>query len=422
MPKYDLIVVGAGIVGLTSALYIKKNNPDLSILVVDKAQTYGQGNTARSAAGFRDLFTSPINFNLSHSTIGFYRHIQEETGFNLGMQFVGYLFLLPRKNRLDEQLQNIGNKTKLRYFDGDQISKVDGINLEPSKEMSELLGLEKIDHAVLGENCGIIEPDLVCSYYYNELRSLGVEFSFSTEVTALRLEPENPLNFPGEPFLWQKKRIGSIATSRGDMVSDQYLLATDVWTTALTDPLGVDSHVRPKKREIFQVSGDIAQKILHTSGFNNQSILPFTIMPHYGVYLRPAPKENSLWVGVADDIGRDFSFEEQPEAREEYYQNNLRQVLEAYWNRYDSTRLTSMWAGYYCYNTIDKAPYIYRSMNVTIADGTSGSGILKGDSIGRYVAAVYAGKKEAKLYGDVSVDSSLLGIEGRNVPVEKIIL
>ena len=57
---FDVAVIGAGIVGLTSAYYIKKNNPDVNIVAIDKAPTYAQGNTARSAAGFRDMFSSEV--------------------------------------------------------------------------------------------------------------------------------------------------------------------------------------------------------------------------------------------------------------------------------------------------------------------------------------------------------------------------
>ncbi|MCL4332760.1 MAG: FAD-binding oxidoreductase, partial [Candidatus Thermoplasmatota archaeon] len=78
--KYDVVVIGAGIVGLTSAYHIKKNNPDVAIAVVDRAPTYGQGNTAKSAAGFRDVFTSDVNFKLSNGSISFYREIQETVG------------------------------------------------------------------------------------------------------------------------------------------------------------------------------------------------------------------------------------------------------------------------------------------------------------------------------------------------------
>ena len=83
MEKHDIIVVGAGISGLSTAYHLKQHNRDLDMLIVDKAQGYGQGNTGRSAAGFRDMFSSRINHLLSSSSISFYKYIQEEMHHDL---------------------------------------------------------------------------------------------------------------------------------------------------------------------------------------------------------------------------------------------------------------------------------------------------------------------------------------------------
>ncbi|MCL4444325.1 MAG: FAD-binding oxidoreductase, partial [Candidatus Thermoplasmatota archaeon] len=92
--KYDVIIVGAGIIGLSTAYHIKNESRDLRILVVEKAPSYAQGNTGKSAAGFRDMFSSEINFKLSSSTVNFYKHVQQHLGYDIGMNFVGYLFLM----------------------------------------------------------------------------------------------------------------------------------------------------------------------------------------------------------------------------------------------------------------------------------------------------------------------------------------
>lgn len=65
MAEYDAVVVGAGLLGLSTAYYIKKMNPTNRILVVDKMGAAGQGNTAKSAAMFRSFFYSRTNvYNL----------------------------------------------------------------------------------------------------------------------------------------------------------------------------------------------------------------------------------------------------------------------------------------------------------------------------------------------------------------------
>ncbi|MEM0156410.1 MAG: FAD-binding oxidoreductase [Thermoplasmataceae archaeon] len=420
--SYDVIVVGAGIVGLSTAYHIKRQGGNLRILVMDKAPTFAQGNTGKSAAGFRDLFSSETNFKLSSSTIDFYRHVQAEMGYDLGMNFSGYLFLMSEEKAKSGIVEEFSKITRIRVLDKDELSGIPNLKLVPSKDEKDMMGLENAETGVLGLNCGIIEPDLVARFYFEECRKMGVEFSFSTKVEKILLEPVNPLNFPGEPFYWQKKKITAVDTSIGTFRADTFIIATDVWTTQLLDPLGIDSHVRPKKRQIFTLGGkEVEDMVLHSS-INSDGIMPFTILPSHGVYLRPAPKERSLWIGLADDLGRDFSFTEDPQPEPDFYSYNMAQVLAAYLPVVSTSRTTSSWAGYYSYSTTDMNPYIFRELNLVVSTGTSGSGILKGDAIGRYTAAVFFGSDRVKLYGGKDISSQILGVERRNVEREKFIL
>lgn len=419
---FDVAIIGAGIVGLTSAYHIKKNNPDVDIVVIDKAPTYAQGNTARSAAGFRDMFSSNMNFSLSNSTIGFYRHVQEDLGHDLGMNFVGYLFLANNDDPRLKVLEKVSKRSKVRTIGEDVLAKYDFLRTKLDDDTKVLMGLKDIDIGILGENCGTIEPELVADFYYNSALRLGVKFLFNTEVRQFHLEPVDPLDYPGEPFLWQKKELRKLETNNGDIHADIFISCTDVWTTGLLDPTGIDSHIRPKKRQVFQISGPSVENILYGWDQNPDGVLPFTILPSYGVYMRPAPKAKSLWVGTADDYSRDYSFSEEPEAESSYYENSIAQVIHAYFPTMTYPKVTGMWAGYYAYNTIDGTPYIFRDLNIIVASGTSGSGILKGDSIGRIVEAVYSGKEYANLYGKRKFKASSLGINNREVEKEEFII
>ena len=420
--RFDVAIIGAGIVGLTSAYYLKKNNPDLNLVVIDKAPTYAQGNTARSAAGFRDMFSSDLNFSLSNSTIGFYRHVQEDLKNDLGMNFVGYLFLMNEQDPRLRILEEISTKAELQKLDIDALSHYDFLRTKLDDESRQIMNLKDIDVGVLGKNCGTIEPELVADFYYNSALRLGVQFMFNTYVKEFRLQPVDPMDYPGEPFLWQKKHLKYLETNNGNIEADVYIAATDVWTTGLLDPTGIDSHIRPKKRQVFQISGPTVEKVLYGWDRNDSGVLPFTILPSFGVYLRPAPKYKSFWVGTADDYNRDYSFIEEPEAEKSYYENSLAQVIQAYFPTLSYPKVTGMWAGYYAYNTLDGTPYIFRDLNIIVATGTSGSGILKGDSIGRIVEAVYSGREYAELHGGRKFKVSTLGLKEREVDGEEFII
>ena len=155
---------------------------------------------------------------------------------------------------------------------------------------------------------------------------------------------------------------------------------------------------------------------------NSDGVLPFTIVPSSGVYIRPAPRFRSLWLGVADDYSRDFSFTENPEAERSFYDYSVSQIITSYFPSLTEQKVTGMWAGYYSYNTVDKTPYIFRDLNIIVATGTSGSGILKGDAIGRVVSALYSGKETARLYGGQEIKVESLGVHNRSAASENLVL
>ncbi len=421
MENYDLIVVGAGITGLSAIYHLKKENPDMKICLVEKEATYAQGNTGKSASAFRDLFISDLNYKLTSSSISFYKHIQEDLGFNLGMNFCGYLFLMDKNSLDSDSVSKVRKMADTEILDRSQISDL-GINCTPDPEVAQIMGLKNIDAGLLGKNCGIIEPDLIASYYNQEIEKMDVDIKYNTKVEKLNLEPVKKLVYPGEPFVWQDKTIASIETNRGQMKAENYLLATDVWTTELLDPIGIDSHIRPKKRQIFQVSGDKIKTMVNKSYKNEAGTFPFTIFPKPWIYIRPEPKSQSFWTTVTDDIGRSFSLEDDPQPEIDFYNKNVLLVAQEYIPAFKEAKVTSSWAGYYSYNTIDGNYYIFNELNIAVATGSSGSGIMKGDAAGRIISALISGKEKATLYDGKSIVISDLGIKDRKSPIEELII
>jgi len=90
------MVIGAGILGLSCAYHLKINNPNKSVLVVDRFGDVAQGNTARSDAMFRNTFTSQDNQILSDTSIDFYLNIQK-SGVDLGIKNTGYLWVMSER-------------------------------------------------------------------------------------------------------------------------------------------------------------------------------------------------------------------------------------------------------------------------------------------------------------------------------------
>ncbi|KSW12095.1 hypothetical protein CF15_04815 [Pyrodictium occultum] len=425
MTRVDVLVVGAGIIGLSSAFHVKRLCPSCRVLLVEKHPGPGHGDTGRSAAAFRAFFTSRTNMALAASSIAFYREVQEREGFDLGMRFTGYLFLLTEEQHqalapVLEELRRRG--LGYRVYSPEELEELLGLRTRPGGEEAELMQLPGIDVGVLAENAGIIRPERLVEYYSRRIGEMGVEALYNTRVEKILVEPEQPLGVPGEPLPWQKARVVGAATSRGEIRADVTIVAGGAETPFLLDPVGVDIHAKPKKRQVFVIRADRPElrRLLHAEGFNSLGLAPFILLPK-GVYIRPAPEDNAFWVGASDHLGRPFSWEPDPQPEEHFYEYGIYPVLHNYLPAFENARPSSAWAGFYDIS-IDGQPVVLSEPGLVAAAGTSGSGIMKADAVGRIAASLALGKKRAALYGGEEVDASILGTRSRRVEEERLVI
>jgi glycine/D-amino acid oxidase-like deaminating enzyme len=421
MKKYDIIIIGAGITGLASAYHIKKMDENLKIAVLEKKLAFCQGNTSKSAAAFRNLFSSDVNRKITQSTIEFYKHVQMDEGIDLGMHFNGYLFLGNKDFIYNPTFNNFVEEGIARYVSETELKNI-GIRTQLTAEEKKIMSLPDIEGGLLGLNCGILAPEKICEFYGKELRRMGVEFFFGTEVRPPSLQPEEPLNYPGEPFVWQKSSLKAIITNRGEFEATDFIFCTDIWTDLLLDGTGIDGHTRGKKRQVFQISGPEVEKLLRKGLTGGENLMPLTVLPAYEIVLRPDPEGRSLWITIADEYNRNFSISEEPEAEPDFYEKNLFPLITSYLPQLKGSKITSMWAGYYAYNTIDKTHYVFREKNIIVATGSSGSGIMKADAIGRIVASLRSGKDRTELFNNSSINTSDLSVHKRKVKEEEIVI
>ena len=66
-------------------------------------------------------------------------------------------------------------------------------------------------------------------------------------------------------------------------------------------------------------------------------------------------------------------------------------------------------------------PYIFNDINIIAVSGSTGGGIMKGDSIGRIVAARYDRKKTTTLYGGNKITNTYNG-KYRKTKIEDMVL
>ena len=430
----DVLVVGAGIMGIASAYHLKKNNPEKDVLVMDRYGAPGQGNTGRSNAMFRNTFSSRDNQVLSNASIDFFLHVQDEKRVDIGLQKIGYLWLMSEAqlSKSEPYLRTMErNGVEIRRNTRDELKRLlPGMETAfGSNEEAELMSLPDVYGGVFGVKCGRLDPDKLVRFYAQEFARLGGRLALGTDASSLVVGPSNRLGIEGEPFVWQGHRVEGVSTPSGSIRAETVVLAGGAWENELLEPIGIECHVKAKKRQLFsvQAAGGQLEALLRTKGFNPLGLLPLVILPKSGVHFKPVSEEGVFWIACEDEVNRPFidlpdHDLERYQAEGGYYEKGVFPILASYFPGFRGSKVKAMWAGLYAYNTIDSTPFAFRDENLIVVGGDSGSGIMKGDSLGRIVDALYREEDEALLYGEVPYRTAKIGFENRDVEREEWVI
>ncbi|MCI4447515.1 MAG: FAD-binding oxidoreductase, partial [Pyrobaculum sp.] len=354
---------------------------------------------------FRTIFTSWINRVLAKTSVDFYREVQRG-GVDLGMEFVGYLFLVPRENaalmqKAAEELKEMGVSVDIY----ERLEMPIRFRVSDDEEAREM-GLSDVAFGFLVRDAGIMDPEKLVKYYYEVYTREGGEVMFGTKVESVVFSPKKPLGIPGEPFPWQEVKAAGVETSAGVIETRNVIFATGAWTERLMDAMGFGLPLKPRKRQVFVLRATGELEDLLKSGVGGGAHSPMIILPR-GIYLRPEPREGAYWIGVSDR--RPFRLEEPPEPEEQLWRFGIYPVLTKYVPAFEGRTPQNAWAGHYDENVVDYQPVVDRlAEGLYVAAGTSGSGIMKADAIGRIAASLALGREKAELYGGTVVESNIL--------------
>ena len=212
------------------------------------------------------MFSSPINRSLSQGSIAFYKKLQNRA-FPLGLKNIGYLWLM-RSSQIAHLQPALTDMAR---------AGVHYTMLTRQELVSGLAGLNAgdIGGGILGLNCGILNPNQLTWYYEQQSRTLGARLVNNLEVTGFTRNRHG--------------RIEGIIAGQRHITAETIIIATGAWLSSTLAPAGLEVPVTPKKRQLFAVSARQQPliRLFHTSGFNDQNLLPLTILPD-GVYIRPS--------------------------------------------------------------------------------------------------------------------------------------
>ena len=225
MLKYDVIIIGAGSVGVPTAMSLAEAG--IRTLVLDRLPSVGQGSNKAAIGGIRATHSDFSKIRVCLKSIEIFSTWQEKYGDDIGWYQGGYTFVAYREREerilkgLIETQQQYG--LNIHWLDKDEL-----LERVPALNPVGLRG------GTFSPGDGHASPLLALHAFYNRAKKLGAEFHFNEPVTDILVE---------------RRRVRGVQTPQGTYGTDFVINAAGAWARPVAQMAGLDVPVTPDCHE-----------------------------------------------------------------------------------------------------------------------------------------------------------------------------
>lgn len=224
-PVFDVIIAGAGSIGVPTAYYLAKSG--YKVLVLDPLASTGQGSNKHAIGGVRATHTNLAKINISKKSIEILSNWQAEHGENIEWRSGGYSFVAydePTKQTLLDIVRfQQGLNLNIRWLEKDDI-----LALAPDLNPNGLLG------STYAPEDGYASPLKVSYSFYRLAVEAGAVFRFAEGVIGIQQN---------------RGRVEGVVTPKGNYACKYFIDAAGSWSAEIGKMIGVDVPVRPDAHE-----------------------------------------------------------------------------------------------------------------------------------------------------------------------------
>ncbi|MBF7082524.1 FAD-binding oxidoreductase [Desulfallas sp. Bu1-1] len=174
----DVVVIGAGVIGLSTAYHLTRKNKNLRIIVVEKEKFHGAGSTAQCTGGIRHQFTNPLNIQLTQISYPYFLRFAAEMQYPIYFRKRGYLFVTTQESRM-QSLAEIVHQLESRDIPAELIDPEEIASRYPFIKTGDLLGGSYCPLDAYADPYGVMEG------YYRQCRRMNVEVICNTGVESI---------------------------------------------------------------------------------------------------------------------------------------------------------------------------------------------------------------------------------------------
>jgi len=223
--NYDVIVIGAGSVGVPTALALAEKK--LSVLVIESLSSPGQGNNKKAIGGIRATHSDLGKIRTCQRSIEIFSDWKEKNGDDIGWMSNGYSF--PAYTKEDEDKLKELMQVQLEFG-----LKIKWISSEDYNEIVPGINRNDLRGSTYSWEDGSASPLLSINAFYFKSLSLGVNYNFQEQVTGLKTE---------------HGKIKKVITNKGSYYCNYVVNAAGNYAREIGEMAGLDLPVIPDNHE-----------------------------------------------------------------------------------------------------------------------------------------------------------------------------
>lgn len=230
--SYDVVIIGGGGHGLSTAYYLAKEHGITNVAVLEKGYL-GSGNVGRNTTAVRSNYLLPQNTRFYEHSMKMWENLSHDLNYNVMFSQRGVLNLAHTPGQLDD-LARKGNAMRHLGVDAELMTpaqigrRVPGLDLSQSARFPIVGGL-------MQERAGTARHDAVAWGYARGADRRGVDIIENCEVTG---------------FLRDGDRVVGVTTNRGEIRARKVAVAVAGSTGRVMQLAGIDK--MPIESQVLQ--------------------------------------------------------------------------------------------------------------------------------------------------------------------------
>jgi sarcosine oxidase, subunit beta len=224
MKKFDIIIIGAGSIGVPLSFYLAGKG--LKVAVLEKLASEGRGQNRAAIGGIRATHSDPAKIKICQMSIDILKNFKNEHNKEIDWIQGGYLYPV-----YDDSTEN--SLKRLLKTQKEFNLNIDWVNADIVNKLVPGINLNNLKGATFSPEDGSCSPLKVSGAYLSLSKKLGVEFYFNEEVISIETIGNK---ITSVTTLKDKYSAGIIINSAGAYSKEIGLL------TGLNIPVTPDSH------------------------------------------------------------------------------------------------------------------------------------------------------------------------------------